>query len=395
MPSGSEIARITAFFSRVIYGVRTTTATQFVGSDRIRLLVDSFADASFTNAQMSNAREIVARLDPCRFQVTMFCVGTPDARIAQRPATRLICLPARHQTGRILREFLTGAHDVVFYLKASPAAKWYMRLRSRVRPHDMTLGTIESQSDLHHEPTVSRAAIRLWAQTVLRCDHLVSNSSSVQGSLSREYGFDSEVIPTGVDCQFFCPASFRDSNSRVRVLFVGSLRPFKGPHVVLDAAARFPAADFILVGDGVLAAELKRRVARERLANVQILGALDAEGVRRQYRRADIFLFPSRWEGSPKVILEAAACALPVVAFNDYEPETVVDEKTGFLLSHPEQMFERLAALVRNPEQSRTMGLAGRKHAESFDWKLIVPRWQKLFERVLPGRRGRGHARAA
>lgn len=371
-------------------------ATPFPRSDRIRLLVDSFADASFTNAQMTNAREIVARLDPCRFQVTMFCLGTPDSRIVERPATRLIRLPMRHQTARILEELLTGTHDAVFYLKSSPAAKWYMRLRNRLRPRDVTIGTIESQSDLQHEPTVPRNAIRLWEQTVLRCDYLVSNSGAVQGSLSREYGFDSEVIPTGVDCKCFRPALFRAPNLRVRVLFVGSLRPFKGPHLVLDAAARFPDVDFVLVGGGILGAELKHRVAREGLANVHMLGVLDAEGVRRQYRQADIFLFPSRWEGSPKVILEAAACTLPVIAFNSYQPETVIDGTTGFLVSDRDQMFERLAALISNPERRRMMGLAGRKHAESFDWSLIVPRWKELFIRVLAsGGKGQGHASAA
>ena len=369
--------------------------TPFPRSDRIRLLVDSFADASFTNAQMSNAREIVARLNPERFQVTMFYLGDPDHRLAARPATRLIRLPACYQTARILKEFLTGTHDAIFYLKSSPAAKWYMRLRRRLRTRDVTIGTIESQSDLRREPTVSREAIRLWEQTVLRCDYLVSNSGAVQASLSREYSLTSKVIPIGVDSSFFCPV-LRSPNLRPRVLCVGSLRPFKGPHVVLDAATRYPAADFILVGDGLLAAELKHTVARKQLTNVQILGALNAEGVRREYHRADIFLFPSRWEGSPKVILEAAACALPVVAFNDYRPETVVHGTTGFLVSEQEQMFEYLADLITDPERRRTMGLAGRKHAERFDWNLIVPRWEELFERVLTsGRRSRALACAA
>ena len=59
----------------------------------IRILVDSFADAGFPNAQMGNAREIVSRLDPQRFHVSMFALGTVDPRIAQRPNTRLIRLP--------------------------------------------------------------------------------------------------------------------------------------------------------------------------------------------------------------------------------------------------------------------------------------------------------------
>jgi hypothetical protein len=84
----------------------------------IRLLVDSLADEDGINAQMTNARDIMSRLDPERFHVTTFCVGKPDARLAQRPATRLIQLPQHRQTLRIFTEFVTGKHDILFYVKS-------------------------------------------------------------------------------------------------------------------------------------------------------------------------------------------------------------------------------------------------------------------------------------
>ena len=48
----------------------------------IRILVDSFADEDSLNAQMTNAREIMSRLDADRFHVSTFVVGKPDARLA-------------------------------------------------------------------------------------------------------------------------------------------------------------------------------------------------------------------------------------------------------------------------------------------------------------------------
>ena len=353
----------------------------------IRLLVDSFADEDVLNAQMSNAREIISRLDPNRFQVSTFVLGQPDSRLIHRPNTRLIKLPPRRQTPRILAQFIGGEHHVLFYVKASPAARLYLALRPKRFDRRLVIGTVESQSDLRNEPTIKPELIRLWERTILRSDFLFSNSSSVKASLEKEYGLASEIVPTGVDTKFFAPAWDRAANPRVRVLFVGSLRPFKGPQLLVRAAARFPAADFVIVGEGIMAAELEEMVRRERLANVQLTGALRAPALRQQYGESDIFLFPSSWEGSPKVIAEAAACGLPVVARRDYRPETVVDGQTGCLGGSDDELLDKLAQLIASPELRREMGRASRAHIEHFDWDVITRRWEEIFVQLVSTRR--------
>jgi glycosyltransferase involved in cell wall biosynthesis len=345
----------------------------------VRILVDSMADQGLTNSQMTNAREIVRRLDPACFHVSVFCGGVPDRRIEQRPNTRFVPLPQRRRTVRILREFVLGRHDILFYVKSSPASRLYLGLRGRWKDKRITIGTIESQSDLRNEPTVASEAVDLWERTVLRCDYLFSNSRSVQQSLLREYNLPSEIVPTGVNTTFFTPAWDRPANPRPRVLFVGSLRPFKQPQLLLDAAGRYPGGDFVLVGEGVMAEELKARIERERLRNVTLSGLLGAEQLKQQYQQADIFLFPSTWEGSPKVLLEAAACGLPVIARQNYQPETVVHDETGYLAGPDSELFGRLQELLSRPDQRRKFGEAGRQHSERFDWGLITRRWEEVF----------------
>jgi glycosyltransferase involved in cell wall biosynthesis len=345
----------------------------------VRILVDSLADQGLTNAQMSNAREIIRRLDSERFHVSIFCGGVPDCNIAQRPNTRLVPLPQRRRTVRILREFLLGRHDILFYVKSSPASRFYLTWRRGWKDRRITVGTIESQSDVRKEPTITPEAVDLWERTVLRCDYLFSNSRSVKQSLQREYNLPSEIVPTGVNTSFFTPAWGRPANARPRVLFVGSLRPFKQPQLLLNAAARFPEADFFLVGEGLMADELKARIEREQIRNATLTGLLGSEQLKEQYQKADIFLFPSAWEGSPKVLLEAAACGLPVIARQDYLPETVIHGETGFLAGSDREVFAQLQELLSHPEQRRKFGEAGRKHSEQFDWDPITRRWEEVF----------------
>jgi glycosyltransferase involved in cell wall biosynthesis len=352
----------------------------------VRILVDSFADAGLTNAQMTNAREIIRRLDPSRFHVSIFHVGRPDFWIEERPNTRLIQLPRRRQTVRILQEFLLGRHQILFYLKSSPASKLYLQLRQKWRDHRVVVGTVESQSDLRNEPTVSSKAISLWEETILRSDFLYSNSRAVKRSLMKEYDLPSEVVPTGIDTKFFTPAWDRPPNTRLRVLFVGSLRPFKQPQMLLETAVRFPLADFFIVGDGLMAEDLERRVRDEKLANVFLQGPLGEQSLRREYQKADVFLFPSAWEGSPKVILEAAASGLPVIARNNYEPETVLGGQTGFLVSSDDELFARLDQLLNHSDLRRALGQAGRRHSDQFDWDIITLRWEEIFLRLTSQR---------
>jgi glycosyltransferase involved in cell wall biosynthesis len=345
----------------------------------IKLLVDSLADEGLTNAQMINAREIVSRLNPDRFSVTMFMHGPAAAEISGRPNTRLIQLPDRLQTIPILTSFLLGKQDILFYLKASPASQWYLKLRSLRSNHCTVAGTIESQTDWRDE-TITPQTIRLIEKTTLRCDHLFSNSAFVKRSLEKNYGLQSEVVPTGVDTDFFTPNCDRPANQRLRVLFVGALRVFKGPQLLLDAAQRFPQADFVVVGDGVMGQQLRNRT--KGLPNVEMHGTLGRTAIREQYRRADIFLFPSRWEGSPRVLMEAAASGLPVIARKDYEPESVIDGKTGFLAATDEELMTRLSQLLANPELCRALGQAGHSHIARFGWDVITLRWETIFTRL-------------
>jgi glycosyltransferase involved in cell wall biosynthesis len=348
----------------------------------VRILVDSYADKGLLNAQMTNAREIIRRLDPAKFHVSTFYVDEPDPHIAGRPNTRLIRLPHKRQTVRIFREFVLGKHEILFYVKSSPSSKWYLRLRRNWRDSRITVGTVESQCDLRNEPTIAPEAVRLWEQTILRCDYLFSNSRAVQQSLQSEYGLPSQIVPTGVDTKFFGPLRNRPPNARPCVLFAGSLRPFKQPQLVVDAAVRFPEADFVIAGEGTMASHLKDRIREGNIRNVRLAGLLAAEQLRHEYQHADIFFFPSLWEGSPKVILEAAACALPVIARKNYQPETVVDGKTGYLVACNQEMFDRLEALLRSPKLRQEFGVAGREHSKQFDWDVLTSCWQEVFLRL-------------
>lgn len=102
------------------------------------------------------------------------------------------------------------------------------------------------------------------------------------------------------------------------LLFVGNLVAIKGLDVLLRACELL-ARDFeyscFLIGDGPLRGNLERDVARAGLTDrVRFVGPRPHAQLPDWYRAADVFVLPSRSEGVPNVLLEAAACGTPFVA---------------------------------------------------------------------------------
>lgn len=154
-----------------------------------------------------------------------------------------------------------------------------------------------------------------------------------------------EVHYQGVDTDWFTPGPDRDrgdaragSGPLRRLLFVGALSELKGIRDLLAVSESLRASlphELHVVGAGPLEAEVRDHASR--LPHVTVLGALDRHGVRDEMRRADALVLPTqrvdgRAEAAGLVLLEAQACATPVVANAvGGTPEMLRDGETGWL----------------------------------------------------------------
>lgn len=134
------------------------------------------------------------------------------------------------------------------------------------------------------------------------------------------------TVYDGVDPAIFHPGDRGEARRRLGlptderiVLFIGNLVAVKGIDVLLEACKRLAdrGEQFhcYLVGQGVLRAELERRAAELGLGNrVTFIGPVQHAELANWYRASNVFVLPSRSEGVPCVLLEAAACQTPFVA---------------------------------------------------------------------------------
>lgn len=216
------------------------------------------------------------------------------------------------------------------------------------------------------------------------------------------------VVRNGVDSNRFTPlpaASRREATANAVVGYVGRLSPEKHPALFLRAAAlvhaRLPCTRFVIVGDGPLRADLEALAARLRIAHA-VTFAGECTDMPARYRTLDLLLSTSWHEGTPLAVLEAMACALPVVATAvGGVPELVVSGITGWLTAPGDEaeMAERAVALLRAPDTMRRFGGAARERVKTlFSLDAHAQRSGALLARLAresPPSRGTAQLRPA
>ena len=155
---------------------------------------------------------------------------------------------------------------------------------------------------------------------------------------------------------------------------------------------RNPSCHLVLAGGGDRLEEF-RRAASGFAARVHFPGVVLRQGLPSLYRAADVFVLPAVHDGSgnvdglPNVILEAMASGLPVVASGiSGIPLAVGDGVTGLLVAEKEEraLYNALERLLRNPEEARELGAAGRrKTEEELTWDAVAARYRMAYRQAL------------
>ncbi len=345
----------------------------------INILFQSDVSGDNYYAQNLNAKEIISRMNPEKFFITTFFSGQPDDRLKNKKNIHLIHLPSNKFLKHIyvFFEMFKSKYDIIFYVR-NLEGYFYLKLRKLERKRKIAVHCIENVlvPDLKN---YQKNEMKFIAQNA---DFTSSISQYVSDEIKEKFDITTEIMPIGVDYNYFFPDNGIKSPD-ITALFVGSLQKRKRPDFIIDLAQKFPSIKFVLVGDGPLKIELFLKIESGDLRNITILNELKKNELIKLYQSSHIFVFPSYYEGLPKVTLEAAACGLPIIAFNRYQPESIINNVTGFVVDSDEEFIQKLQLLCNNSELREEMGLKGREFVKKFNWDSIVKRWEQVFEQSL------------
>ena len=216
---------------------------------------------------------------------------------------------------------------------------------------------------------IARSAERIAAKT---SDHLVAVSARVKDDLVN-YGVapagSISVVEPGLDVRPLvrCREERGDLRRELGIAsnapligMVGRLCPVKNPVQFLDAAmavaALHPDARFLVVGDGELGEQMRRR-ARQLDLTKHVIFAGWRDDLPRVYADLDVLVSCSINEGTPLAIIEAMLAGCPVVATSvGGVPDLIDDDVTGLLV--PPRQTPALAAAILRLLQDRRLAAA-------------------------------------
>lgn len=195
-------------------------------------------------------------------------------------------------------------------------------------------------------------------------------------------------LPFGVDTQLFAP-DVNAGNDPSRLIHVGALTPIKDQATLLRALAKAQqrGLSFTLdiAGSGPLESQM-RELARDLGLQdvVHFLGAIPHDELPPVYRRGSLFVLSSRHEAQGMVVLEAAACGLPVVGTCvGVVPELAPQAAVAVPVGDVQALADAISDLLRSPERRLAMGQAAREQVLArFGLEACTNQFCRLYERL-------------
>jgi len=152
----------------------------------------------------------------------------------------------------------------------------------------------------------------------------------------------------------------KKKNKNFKALFIAYISPLKGLHYLLKAwqGLKLKNKELIIVGSySEIPRSLKESYEKiiKKDSTIKWVGHTKKPEV--YYQLADVFVFPSLSEGSPRVVMEAMATGLPVITTENAK-SLVEDGKNGFVvpIRNSEAIKEKIEALYYQPELRKKMG---------------------------------------
>ena len=269
-----------------------------------------------------------------------------------------------------------------------------------------TLLTVHDLSFIRH-PQGAVDSLRNWLNRVVprslaRADHILADSASTRHDLIEIFRLnptDITVVGAGVDERFHPitdPVSLAAVQQRYRlpvedkfILGLGTLEPRKNFTGLIAAFSQSPVREthhlVIAGGKGWLYDEIFTAARTSPVTDrIHLVGFVADDDLPALYSLADIFAFPSHYEGFGIPVIEAMACGTPVIcANNSCLPEVAGQSALQVTATDTAALAEALAQLATDLSLRDQAIREGFRQVQKFTWPAATERLLSVYQRFL------------
>jgi glycosyltransferase involved in cell wall biosynthesis len=193
-----------------------------------------------------------------------------------------------------------------------------------------------------------------------------------------------KVIPNGIDVKQYSHSHSHSHSHPFTFVIVGRLEIMKNHTFLIDIVSQLKKYDFRLkiVGSGILERSLKAKVSDLCLnEKIEFLGARN--DVPSILNGCDCLLLPSLWEAFPIVLLEAAACNIPVITTPVGSISTLVDNENGYIVDL-NKFKDAMVEVLNNYAEAKNKSINLFNKVKS-DYQItdIVKQYEALYQALI------------
>lgn len=190
------------------------------------------------------------------------------------------------------------------------------------------------------------------------------SSESDAGEFVRRYGIDPgkiRIVPNPIDTEQFTPPAIGPKKEKDLFAFTGRFSQEKNLPLLMEACNAVPESRLLIIGSGPLESELRAKAPAGR---VEFAGMVPNRELPGRLRTASAFILPSKYEGTPKALLEAMACGLPVIGTDVPGIRDIIkDRENGLLCGESADSIARaMRRLMEDPELGIRLGKTAREY---------------------------------
>lgn len=247
---------------------------------------------------------------------------------------------------------------------------------------------------------ISKVCIKHLIKSYNKCNSCIALNNALI-KVYKDYGYKGEmqIIHNGTDLEIVKDKdkSLKKINDMYNLkkdetvfLFVGRIISIKNIFFILDVLKELKQRNFkfkmLYVGDGPDFNELKKKVKDYKMNNDVILTGkiLDRELLKEIYFRANLFIFPSLFDASSLVQIEAASQETPTIFVEgSVTSDTVEDNITGFKEKEDIKLFaDRIESIINDEELNNRVKKTAREELAK-TWDVIAKETYAYYEKII------------